>query len=299
MKIIKRFIKNLFRKKSRVYIMPTSMGWYLIGLILLIFLLGVGYSNNLLLGLGLFLSSLGLFWLIEAHFWMQNFKFDGLHLADAEAGNPLMITIKGSHPQGDEFFTKLNHELELLNGESFKINFSNQLRHIIVKKRGLFKTEFIKFGSSGFLGLFYSWRFFKIDQKFWVYPVKHFNMIHYHLPSTNDESVVSVVKNQERDHHRPYVPGDDAKRIDWKRLAKSEDLFVFVGEENRGLDDITIEILTSSPTLEADLSDACYLIGTLFEANRKWTLIINGQSSGQGTASEVFLRESLRRLAEC
>lgn len=298
MKKIKRFIKKQFRKKSRVYIMPTSMGRYLIGLILLIFLLGVGYSNNLLLALGLFLSSLGLFWLIEAHFWMDNFKFEGIHLTDTEAGTPMVIKLIGTHPQQKFFLEKLKAELEIQNGDTLKIEESKNTLHALVLKRGSYQSEFIKLGSSGFLGLFYSWRFFRINEPFWVYPAKQYIPAPQYAQDTQSDNNITIVKTSGRDYHRQYIAGDDSKRIDWKRLAKNDELFVFVGEENRGVDEILIQITSHSPSLESDLSQASYLITSLFQDNRPWKLSVNGEVQGP-ECSESFMVKSLRRLAEC
>jgi uncharacterized protein (DUF58 family) len=298
MKRFKNFIKRQFRKKSRVYIMPTSMGWYLIGLILLIFLLGVGYSNNLLLGLGLFLSSLALFWLIEAHFWMDNFKFEGIHLSDAEANTPMLVKLLGTHPQQKFFLEKLKAELEVSENEVLKIEESKETMHTLVSKRGSYQAEFIRLGSEGFLGLFVSWRFFKINETFWVYPSKQYIPTTSYSRDSQSENNITLVRTSGRDYHRQYVPGDDAKRIDWKRLAKNDDLFVFVGEENRGIDEIIIQINKHSPSLEIDLSQASYLISTLFQENRPWSLSINGETEGP-ECSESFAVKSQRRLAEC
>ena len=298
MKKIKWFIQNQFRKKSRVYIMPTSMGWYLVGLIFLIFLLGVGYSNNLLLGLGLFLSSLGLFWLIEAHFWMQNLKFETIYFADAEAGSPMMIKLHGEHPDQKNFLEKLNVVIETNDGQKFQLMQLQETLHTLVSKRGKYKADYIKMGSSGFLGLFYSWRFFKLDKNFWIYPTKIYSSAQNYLSNITHENNVAVVRTQGRDYHRLYIHGDDAKRIDWKRLAKSEELFIFIGEEHRGVDDILIQIFTHSPTLETDLSEASYLMTHLFQENRPWKLSVDGVLEGP-ESSEDFMIKSLRRLASC
>ena len=298
MNLIKRFIRNQFRKKSRVYIIPTSMGGYFIGLILLIFLLGVGYSNNLLIGLGLFLSTLGMFWLVEAHFWMDNFKFENIRFSDSEAGTPLIIKLEGDHPQKSLFMEKLLASVEVSDDQILELGQSDHLFHARPMKRGLYQAEYIKLGSEGFLGLFYSWRFFRIDQSFWVYPQRQFIPSHRYLQENQIENTLTVVRSQGRDFHRQYVDGDDAKRIDWKRWAKNEELYVFVGEEKRGLDDLLIQINKSSPTIETDLSQASFLIHQLFQENRPWRLAIDNEIHGPDS-SELHFVKSLRRLAEC
>ena len=278
--------------------MPTSMGWYLIGLIFLIFLLGVGYSNNLLLGLGLLLSSLALFWLIEAHFWMQNFKFEAIHFADAEASSPMLVKLRGRHPDHKNFLEKLNAVIETSDHQKLPLIESQDTLHTLVPKRGNYKADYIKMGSSGFLGLFYSWRFFKLDENFWIYPSKIYSSAQNYLSDKTHENNVAIVRTQGRDYHRLYIHGDDAKRIDWKRLAKSEELFIFIGEEHQGMDDILIQIFTHSPNLETDLSEASYLITHLFQENRPWKLAVNGALEGP-ESSEAFMIKSLRRLASC
>ncbi len=297
MKNIKRFIKKQFRKKSRVYIMPTSMGRYYIGLIALIFLLGVGYSNNLLLGLGLLLASLGLFWLIEAHFWMDNFKFEAIQFTDAEAGSPVIVKIIGVHPQKKSFFERLKAEIEIGDELKFKVTESQEIFHITPVKRGLYRPAYLKLASEGFLGLFYCWKFIKVDENFWVYPTKTFDVAKHSFSNLSHDHQI-LIRSQGRDYHRQYVPGDDAKRIDWKRWAKNSELFVFMGEEIRGMDEVQIQIKKDSPTLEIDLSRASYLITNLYQENRKYTLTINGEGEAADNTEGHYIK-SMRRLAEC
>lgn len=298
MKLIKRFIRKQFRKKSRVYIMPTPMGRYFCGLIVLIFLLGVGYSNNLLLGLGLFLFSLNLFWLVEAHFWMSRFKLESIHFQDAEAGQPIVISIRGKHPQEKFFYEKLELEVEDQKDNTIKVHETKNIFHAAASKRGKVEAKMLRLGSDGFLGLFHSWRYIRVNESFWVYPKQQYIPLDHHATDSLSEKNTMMVRTQGRDFHKPYYQGDDAKRIDWKRLAKSEELFIFVGEEAHGSDEVLININTHSPNIETDLSQASYLITNLFSEQRPWRLAIDGQITGP-SSGEHFMVQSMRRLAEC
>ena len=71
---MKQWIINQSKKKARIYIMPTRMGGYLNGLIFLMFLLSVGYSNNLLLIFTLFLFGLNLICCIHTHYHLNALK---------------------------------------------------------------------------------------------------------------------------------------------------------------------------------------------------------------------------------
>ena len=90
---IPKWILRQIKKKSRIYIIPTRMGGYLNGLIFLMFLLSVGYNNNLLLIFTLFLFGLNLIWLIQSHFHMHKLKLDAVHLEDGHALESVSVRV--------------------------------------------------------------------------------------------------------------------------------------------------------------------------------------------------------------
>src|SRR5215212_6754965 len=89
--MIKAWLEKQFQKQERIYILPTRMGGYLNGLIFLMFLLSVGYNNNLLLIFTLFLFGLNLIWVIQTHFHLHALKIETLIIDEGHAGEALHV----------------------------------------------------------------------------------------------------------------------------------------------------------------------------------------------------------------
>lgn len=73
--------------------MPTKMGGYLNALIFLMFLLSIGYGNNLLLIFTTFLFAFDLLWLIQTHFHLYRLKLDQLNIHSGHANSGLEVNV--------------------------------------------------------------------------------------------------------------------------------------------------------------------------------------------------------------
>lgn len=90
---MKTWFKQQLRKRTRVYILPTRMGGYLNGLIFLMILLSIGYSNNLLLIFTLVLFSFNLIWIIQTHFNLNQLRLARMKIADGYADSKTQLTL--------------------------------------------------------------------------------------------------------------------------------------------------------------------------------------------------------------
>ena len=84
----------MMRSRTRVYIFPTRMGGYAIGLISLMFLLSIGYSNNLLLIFTITLFGLNLLWVVNSHFHLARLSPGQVYVEDGHSKTPMATTFR-------------------------------------------------------------------------------------------------------------------------------------------------------------------------------------------------------------
>ncbi len=169
---MKSWIRKQFRKKTRVYIMPTKMGGYLIGLIFLMFLLAIGYDNNLLLIFTLFLFSMNLLWLIQSHFHLHHLKLQHISLANGHAQAELPLKVFwGKSPKGPYNWNLiLERSSQSVKPEIFDQTDKLAIGQIKIPKRGIWNWTYLKVSTELPFGLYRLWCFYPVHFETVAYP---------------------------------------------------------------------------------------------------------------------------------
>lgn len=234
MKLKAWFIRQL-KKRTRVYIVPTKMGSYLNGLIFLMFLLSVGYSNNLLLIFTLFLFSFNVIWIIQTHFHLQALKLNRLQVESGHVGDKIALTVRwGRLPA-----LPGNWEIQLLGPKGVHIPVRSleetndvTLGDISLPHRGLWSWDSLRVGTSRPFGLYYAWIYFPIKNESLAYPELLKNMAGINLQDSGQIGDVPSERKGDEDIKElaPYQ-GEESRKISWKHYARSGELFVKEGED--------------------------------------------------------------------
>lgn len=214
--------------------MPTKMGGYLNGLIFLMFLLSVGYNNNLLLIFTLFLFGLNLIWLIQTHFHLHRLKFDSIYIQDGHAEEATLVEINWSKAPEGELEWKLNLEnktesLSLVSLENKNLQASSQ---VIFPKRGVLNFEHLRVATHLPFGLYHTWAYYKIQGTAYVYPARLKKEALLTTQNSSHEGEQSTLKRGPHDiwNLAPYS-GEESRKISWKHYARSGELVVKEGED--------------------------------------------------------------------
>lgn len=231
---MKKWIRRLLKKKSRIYIVPTRMGGYLNGLIFLMFLLSVGYSNNLLLIFTLFLFGLNLIWVIQTHFHLYALRFQEISIQDAHAGEAALVKIfwKKS-PDGPHRW-----QLEISNDElsvaipAMESATLETIGQMTMNKRGVFVFDSLRVKSEMPFGLYQAWVYYPVSAKVWVYPAKLKDSPALTRTPSSHEGDFSSLRSGPHDvwNLAPYQ-GEEARKINWKQYARTGELVIKEGEE--------------------------------------------------------------------
>jgi len=304
---IPKWILRQIKKKSRIYIIPTRMGGYLNGLIFLMFLLSVGYNNNLLLIFTLFLFGLNLIWLIQSHFHMHKLKLESVLLEDGHAGESVSLRVhwKNSPPP------PLHWELSLENDSDDSFLIKGVLEHhsvedfkkltqgqIIYPHRGLWKFKHLRIKTTKPFGLYQTWKYFKIDALAYAFPPKLKEV----------PQMLMEASYLEGDHQGPLkgphdvwnlapYQGEESRKISWKHYARIGELVVKEGED--------LKKSVVHFCLPKNFKDKEHTLSTLATqmvlCSRNETHFSYEDQMGrtEANSSQKHLRDCLRRLSLC
>ncbi len=231
---MKAWIRRQFRRRPRVFIFPTRMGGYLNGLIFLMFLLAIGYANNLLLIFTLFLLSFNMIWLIQTHFYLAALKFDQMIIDNghASAGLPVNIQWKKSPQLPYQWEVKI--ESDQGDSELHTLDESQRgiLGEVVLENRGVRHWKHLRVATELPFGLYRSWIYWPLNVTTYVYPELLKESPELHFDQTHLEGQIPKERKGHEDIRdlSPYR-GEESRKISWKHYARSGELFVKEGTE--------------------------------------------------------------------
>jgi hypothetical protein len=292
---MKNWIRKQFRRKSRVYIFPTRMGGYLNGLIFLMFLLAIGYSNNLLLIFTIFLFGFNLLWLIQTHFHLYRLRLEEVTISAGHASTSVNVNIfwkaipKG--PWNWQIQLESDHGDFLLNGITDSEGKSEG--DIIPEKRGLYQWRHLKIKTSNPFGLYQVWIYFPLSHTSLVYP-SLLSSVDLALSGKDFEGEILQDKKGADDFRGlSHYTNDESRKISWKHYARTGLLFIKEGEEKKApILELDLKIPSQHELKEQYLS---YMATQMVECNKReipFSLRVNGVASAQ-------LQDCLKVLTLC
>jgi uncharacterized protein (DUF58 family) len=248
-----------------IFIFPTRMGFAYLFVLLLVFLLGTNYQNNVIILLAYILASLFITVMLQSYY---NFK--GLTISTK-------ANISGFAKQYiDVPFTvasekhKYGLSFEYKNQPLTKLDKLDSTSDISVKyfaqNRGVISLTRLKISSEYSLGLFKTWTWCDFGQKAIIYPeIKP--MPAKWLSSLKNDNVIEQENGDQytdgvEDFHElnAYKEGEPLTHVAWKQLARGQGKFTKSYRQPVSSDTwLSLKAMPSSD-LESKLSYLCYLV---------------------------------------
>lgn len=231
---IRTWFKRQTRKRIRVFIIPTRMGGYLNGLIFLMMLLSVGYSNNLLLIFTLVLFGFNLMWVVQTNYHLHNLKFEHLQIPHGFSGSSVQIVAGwNSAPHSmHEWQLELESEAEELAVRTLEETHLKLVGELSLPSRGLKHWKYLRVSSTRPYGLYYAWTFYPLKTSSFVFPPL---LNEIEIPDLFIHNIEGEIPSQGRGHDelRDLVAyqGEESRKISWKHYARSGELLVKEGAE--------------------------------------------------------------------
>lgn len=292
---LKSWLNHQLKKRNQIYIMPTRMGGYLNGLIFLLFLLSLGYSNNLLLIFTLFLFGLNLIWVIQSHFYMKTLKLSSVVVQDHFAKEKTQALIFWEQTPTRPYLWNLSllssHDEFILEAISSNEKFSDG--QVKFSTRGVRPLTHLKVQTEMPFGLYSTWIYYPISLLVYVYPARLQEVPELLSLKKHEEGDFSSLRTGPHDvwNLAPYQ-GEESRKISWKHYARSGELVVKEGEELTKAQ-IHFRLTDLSDNKEHVLSQMATQMFNCSKLDQTFTLETIDKKIHTG------LHECLRELAKC
>ena len=279
-------IKQIRQKDILIFI--YQQGYLYLVLILITFIAGINYANNLILGFCFLISSI-----LCLSFYLT---FKQLHTLKVEMITPeigrvdeiLKIRFEISQHQKAPKYLHLKVEEEIS-----RIQLSDRQTSIEIEiratQRGAFHLPRITLYSTYPLGLVRAWTYFHVHHAIWIAPKPlDFQQDSQHAQSTGQPD------QDEFKELRSYQLGDSFQSISWKQAARGQGLYVKQFEDQKDLNVVHIDYERMPSTdHEEKLSLMMGLIDQCEQAQQPYSLILGTNALEKGNGDNQYLKAQL------
>ena len=229
-----------------IYIFFSREGMLFAVLLVITFIAGINYDNNLVLGLCFYLISI---WLISFHVTFAHISGLKLRLLDvtmAEAGEPVWVTLQlqnnGRQPRRQLLFSfeQINKETDKKASKKIKNKTESQHSMLITQlkgeqiirlavqthRRGQLELPRLKIKTVYPLGIMRAWSYVYFARQAWVYPKPEaFDwQEQYAVASQEDLATGGQYRQGQDDFERldNYIEGESLARVSWGHVARGQ-----------------------------------------------------------------------------
>ncbi|MGM0553627.1 MAG: DUF58 domain-containing protein [Pseudomonadota bacterium] len=285
--------------RDRVYILPTRAGYTLFGVILVMLLGSINYSNNMAFLLTFLLAGIGHNAIWYTHRNLLGLQVSSLPVVPAFAGQPLEIGLHLADTAGRARealhwgvgnYTSAPVAVAAHAGTPAPLRLPGVARGVYHLPRQRIATRYP-------LGILEAWSWTRLATEIVVYPAPLDPGLRENAPGATAANEDREQPGESPDHIRPYRPGDPPGRIVWKALARSGKLHV--RESRGGAPDRVWLDWDSLPNADTEtrLSMLCHQVLKAHAEGRVYGMRLPGQTlePGQGPEHRERCLQTLAR----
>lgn len=287
------------RTNHPIYIVPTSDGLKVLSLNFLLLIIGLIYANNYVLLFNFILFCLVLGSMFYTHHNLRGLKllFGGVENGYEKEGNLLKLSFQSNNNEGHDRLELEAYHQDLISYSAdpffYPANTSIKAFEMNLHFKGRGKKHFRHIGiSTKFpLGFFKAFTFFSLDSTFYCFPERIDGQLSILDPEVGHDD------EKEETELRNYRLGDPLKRVDWKKLAKSNQWYTrsFSGHENQL---IYLNLESENKNFEALLRQASFSISAAEINGAEYGIKINRQIVLEAGRGSVHQENCLRFISE-
>ncbi|GAB03207.1 MULTISPECIES: DUF58 domain-containing protein [Acinetobacter] len=220
--IAKRFqvdsVKTLLQKDVLVFI--YKQGFLYLILILITFIAGINYGNNLILGFCFLLSAILCISFYLTFKQLHDLKIEIVMPEVGQVNQPSIIRLMLKQQD------KTVRYLRIESSQQEQMIFLNQVQQtvelpVLPQQRGLYEFGVIKVYSTYPLGLVRAWTYLYPKQKIWIAPkAQDWQKEHKNQPTSAHDSL------DEFKELRAFRQGDSYQNVAWKQVARGQGFFI-------------------------------------------------------------------------
>lgn len=292
-------LRSVVLNQKRIFIFLSAEGVLFSVLLLITFIAGVNYANNLILGLCFFLGSILVVSIHHTFAHLSGLKVSVLYGEDSEVGGAaayhIQLAATGRQPHR-QLVLSWGGETRLLDAVLAP---QTEVFALPTQERGRFYPERLKISTVYPLGVLRAWTYLQFDEVVWVAPAS----LACDLPRSAsfaalDEDAVERVDGQDEfEELKSFVPGESMARISWGHLARGQGLLSKRFTDAQGQDQVLDYAQMPARNHEAKLSQLAYWVREFDTQQTAYELILPNARLPLGSGRE-HRRQALRLLAE-
>lgn len=280
--------EQLLRQRV-LFVFPTRFGFALLALVVLLYILGTNYQNNLVILLGYLLLVLCISAILLAFLNLHHTTVKAEVPADACVGDTVHILLQLRRASGLPQALVLGWQEE----SGVLVTGSCPLLTLAAAKRGYHPIPRLKLQSVYPFGLVRCWSYVRLDTKYWVFPKPRLSKF------SAQQRLDNSANREEWSGQRQYQPGDAWRQLDWKRFSRQQQLLVHqYAAVNQPSAEVWLSPDARIDTFEAQLADLAARAQLLEQAARPFGLRLAQQEVAIGSGP-AHLRQTLQALALC
>jgi uncharacterized protein (DUF58 family) len=256
-----------------IFILPSRFGLSYLLFVLILFLLGTNYQNNVIILLSYTFASLFISAMLQSFFNLSGLK---LHCQQQSSGYaqgiaPILLSIdseKQRHSLTFRFPKQEGYQLKKLAIGTTVANMS-----YCPQTRGINDPGRLRISSEYSLGLFTCWTQLDFGCEVTTYPEKRlFQNLHASKMShQDDEYGVNIIEGgDDFGELRQYRAGESLSKVAWKQLARGQGWLTKTNQQQQGNDVwLTLHNLPNVD-IEIKLQMICYLMLDQYQQGQTW-----------------------------
>ena len=221
--------KEVVLNQRRVFIFLSAYGGMMSLLLLALFIAGINYANNLILGFCFFLGSLLVIGIHHTFANLSGLKITAVTAGEAFAGDVVAFVIRLTPTNKRQYYSLLldwggvTERVELVDGQTEVTLF------LRTEQRGRFQPPRLKMTTFYPLGLLRAWTWLDLDLTAIVYPKP---ISSDELPSGSgdkDQAQYSQKRKvgiEDFEGLKKFTEGDPLAHVSWKHLARGQGMLV-------------------------------------------------------------------------
>lgn len=221
--------KEVVLNQRRVFIFLSSHGGMMSLLLLALFIAGINYANNLMLGFCFMLGSLLVIGIHHTFANLSGLKITAVHGGEAFAGDVVGFTIRLA-PTNKRLYYSLLLEWDGVTERIDVIDGSTEITlYLRSQQRGRFVPPRLKMTTFYPLGLLRAWTWLDLDLSAIIYPKP---VASDELPSGSGDKQDAQYSQRRRagiedfEQLRTFNEGDSLAHVSWKHLARGQGMLV-------------------------------------------------------------------------
>lgn len=295
-----QFKKFIYRKinhfemmgdnRNKIYIIPTRLGLFYITITFASFMIGLVYTNNMTLLVTFLLVSFLVISMVLTNNQLLNITLDKLMISDFFSNEKGLGKIYLKNP-GQNLSSFLRLELKECHQDIKLRLIEDHYTFHLKLPRGHHHISRIKIYSESPAGLFHAWTSWKSPCSFYVYPTPKSITL---TPTISAKETQVLSEEADFAHHELYQRGMNAKKINWKKFAQTDQLY-WKKHEQVSRDFYHFDIQNMPGDIEEKLQYLSYLIQVAHSQGAKWDLkVYSNKLKGSGN---VFYKQCMQLIS--